>query len=132
MFVEKLILPATHAGLVRILAANGIPLRLAGAGWSDLPDLVRFAVGPITTRKQLLGLVASSAVLLDGWPGNAAHPVRRLGRPTLFAGSCTPTAFVREARGLLRGADKYQPDRPAVASPAAVLSAALLSDILAK
>jgi len=131
MFVEKLILPASHSGLARILAADDIPIRLAGAGWSALPDLARFAVGPVNTRAQLLSLVASSAALLDGWPGRAGHPVRRLGRPTLNTGSCGPAAFVRQARALLGGGDKYQPDRPAVAPPVPVLSAALLSDILA-
>jgi hypothetical protein len=131
MFVEKLVLPASHAGLARILAADDIPLRLAGAGWNDLPDLARFAVGPINTRAQLLRLVASSAALLDGWPGRVGHPVRRMGRPILNAISCGPAAFVRQARALLGGEDKYQPDRPAVAPPVPVLSAAILSDILA-
>jgi hypothetical protein len=54
-----------------------------------------------------------------------------MGRPILNAISCGPAAFVRQARALLGGEDKYQPDRPAVAPPVPVLSAAILSDILA-
>jgi hypothetical protein len=132
MFVEKLVYPATQIYLARALAAAGVPLRLAGAGWAEHAELARFAVGPIKTRGELLSIVASSAVLLDGWPGRAGHPVRRMGQPVLDAASCGGAGLERQARSLLRGAGKYQPAAAGVAPAAAVLSSALLSDILGR
>jgi hypothetical protein len=132
MFVEKLVYPVTQIFLARALAGARVPLRLAGAGWGEHAELARFAMGPIKTRAELLSIVASSAVLLDGWPGKAGHPVRRMGQPVLDASSCGGEGLERQARSLLRGAGKYQPDGLGAGPAAAVLSSALLSDILGR
>lgn len=135
LFVQKLIYPASHISMARAFAAQGVPLRLAGAKWSDHAELSRFAIGPITTRAEFLGIVASSATLLDGWPGKAWHPLRRMGRPVLNVASCGPrlaqqTGSAHQIGALPSDAGKYQPAAAGAAPAAAVLSSALLSDIL--
>lgn len=130
MLVNQLIIPAYQRGVARVLVGAKIAVRLVGSGWDSVAGLADSAVAAVTTRDEFLRTVASAAVLLDGWPGAAGHPLRSLGRPVLAAGGGGREAFVRQARRMLAGSDKQQPPRAGKIAALPVLGGALLSDIL--
>ncbi len=101
-FVGRLILPAYAQGLARLLVAGGLPVRLWGNGWDDLPEFRGHAAGGVDDRSAFADAVAASTALVRPTPGPAWHPVHACGRPTLAADRHGPTYLARAAR-LLRG-----------------------------
>jgi hypothetical protein len=103
VFVERLIRPAYAQGLVRLLSANGMDVKLYGRGWEQIEELAPRSAGEITCRSELERAVESSAALVHVWPEGEAHAVGAMGRAVLGRGA-SRQAWLREAATLARGA----------------------------
>ena len=96
-FLDGLIGPAFVQGLARQLLKGGLPVRLWGEGWADLPEFANAAAGPLTSREQFAAAVTASTALVRPTPADQWHPVAACERPVLTAGA----DLVRRARAIL-------------------------------
>ena len=103
LFIERLIIPAYQQGIARALAGGGIPMRLFGNGWGQLPDLGNMAEGPIERREKFERAIEEIGVLVHAWPWAHAHPIDAVGRPVIRAFGRRRQAFLSEARAVTGG-----------------------------
>jgi hypothetical protein len=123
-FLGRLIFPAFQQGLARMLASAGLPLRLYGQGWSEVPDLKPFAAGAITSAGSFRAAIATAAAVVHVWPLPFPHPIDAVPKPVVRP-ACTREAFLRSAGAALRA-----PSAAAARAEAQRLSAALLLSVL--
>ena len=86
-FFDGLIGPGYVQGVGRLLIDGGLPVRLWGTGWDELPEFADAAAGPITDADTFAAAVSTATVLVRPTPGCRWHPVDACGRAVL-----TPTA----------------------------------------
>jgi hypothetical protein len=124
LFTDRLIVPAYQHALADALLAAGLPVRLHGSGWADIPRFRPYAGGPITSRAQLRDVAARAAALVHAWPTTGAHPIDGLGRPVHRKTGTRKESFLRDARLALAGrtADAPAPDAAARLSVGLLLS----------
>ncbi len=123
VFVDRLILPAYAQGLARLLIAAGLPIRLWGAGWDELPEFTSRAVGSVSDGATFQAAVAASTSLVRHTPGRAWHPIDACGRPVLAAECGSPAQWLSQACAAVRSPSK--PAEAALPSLAAALRVAL-------
>lgn len=104
LFVNRLIIPAYQQALADTLIKAGLPLRIYGTGWSELPAFRAHAAGSISSREQLHQAANGARAIIQAWPSGAAHPVDALGRPVVRRTGRRRETFVREAALALKGA----------------------------
>jgi hypothetical protein len=97
-FAEELILPAYQQGLTRMLISAGVPIRLWGKGWGDLPEFAKRTGGPISNRDEFQEAVGQCRGLIHCWPTRAAHPIDMTGKPVVYRSGMDRSALIREAR----------------------------------
>lgn len=100
LFIEKLILPAYQQGIVRLLIGAGIPVRIHGRGWREMPEFADFSAGTIDSLQDLRRAAASATALLHPSPLPHAHPVEALGRAVVRS-TTNAAALVRAAKAAL-------------------------------
>lgn len=120
LFVNQLITPAVAQGVARRLIADGVPLRLHGAGWAAIPEFAARAAGPIASRGQLARAARQAAALIDARPANWRNGTAALGQPVIRCGGRTAQAVRHDVNLALAGRLPAEPPVPAI-SPAAVL-----------
>lgn len=103
LLVNRLVVPAYQQALAGALVAAGLPLRLHGVGWDELPRLRPHAAGPITSRDDLRAAVRDAAVLVHAWPTAGAHSIDALGRPIVRRIGRRKETFIRDATLALAG-----------------------------
>jgi hypothetical protein len=81
VFIDHLMMPAVQHGLARRLVRDRMPVRLFGRGWETVEGLASFHGGIITSREELMHIVAASAALVHLWPWQSGHAVESMGRP---------------------------------------------------
>ena len=104
LFVERLIVPCYGQGIARLLLGAGLPLRLFGRGWDELPEFAPRASGPVRSRAALQQAVAAAAALVHVWPTTHAHPVESAGRPVVRPLNRRTDTFIRAAVDALKPA----------------------------
>jgi hypothetical protein len=97
LFISHLIIPAYQQALAELLIKAGLPVRLYGAGWSDLPNFKTYASGPVTSREHLSDIARDAAALVSGVPSHAAHEIDAMNRPVISPCD-TREQFIREAK----------------------------------
>jgi hypothetical protein len=102
-FVEKLILPAYQQGLARALIRAGVPLRLHGAGWGNIPEFAPHAAGEVTDREQFHAAAAQCAALVHVWPSAMVHPIEATGMALVRRTSRRPEPFIRDSQAAAAG-----------------------------
>lgn len=110
-FVDRLLLPAYQQGLARKLRAAGLPLRVFGGAWDELPDFRDAWGGPVRSAQDLEAAVASASVLVYAWPTEHAHEIETLGKPVLRRNARRYDAVLREARSVI-GSSQSPADGP--------------------
>lgn len=115
-FIDRLIVPAHQQSLARQLAKARIDLRLFGHGWEQIPDLGRFARGPVSTREDLAALLDGAAALLHAWPGAIGHPVESCGRPLVIAQNVAQA--IEQSMQAVTGKTQSAPPAPSITSQA--------------
>jgi hypothetical protein len=104
MFFEQLIFPAYHQGLARMLIRRKRVPCLAGAGWLELPEFNRYAVGPIATTEDLLAAVSRCDALIHPFPDKPANMYDSLGLPVIQpSNTLTPAPSRPQIAPLSRG-----------------------------
>jgi hypothetical protein len=98
LFIQRLILPAYQQAVAGALLDAAVPLRIHGAGWSELPKFAEFAAGPITSRDELHVAALDASALVHVWPDTSAHPIDALGRPVVRRTGRRIETFVRDAK----------------------------------
>lgn len=101
MFFEKLIIPTYKRTLSLFLAGAGIPLILFGRGWNTIPQLQRYAGGPIENAAQLAAAVLQCRALLEAFPG-ALQTAGALPLPAVSPAGLTPESLLRAVRQSLK------------------------------
>jgi hypothetical protein len=101
-FLARLILPAYAQALVRVLVHERLPVRLLGAGWTELDEFRAQAAGPVVSRSDLSRIRDESAAFVQVWPTMDMHPIERLGRPVVNAGG-SGRSLIEAARSALTG-----------------------------
>jgi hypothetical protein len=94
---DQLIAPLFVREMTRQLVRRA-GLRVFGQGWDQLPDVAsawRWSVG---SKDELKAALKQSAVLVDLWPTQSTHRVRRVGRPTLRAWGRSWSALLGDLR----------------------------------
>jgi hypothetical protein len=104
MFIERLIVPAWQQAVARLLLDAGLPLKLYGGGWDELPGLRDHWEGPVRTREQFLTAAGSATALVYPWPMRYRGAIDAVGRGVLWTASRDPRDWVRQARAMLREA----------------------------
>ena len=128
LFVNRLVVPAYQQALADTLIKAGLPLRLHGAGWAELPAFREHAAGAITSRGGLHRAAETATALVHAWPSGAAHAIDSLGRPVVRRTGRRRETFVREAAGALKRAGIERAVAVSVAPPvSAEMIARLLS-----
>ena len=115
LFIDKLIVPAYQQGLARLLLDAGLPLKLFGDGWDELPRLRSLWQGPVVSREQFQGAVRGASALVYAWPMRYSHEIDAMNRPVLSPGVRRAENWVRDARRMLSEAPGKQ-DRGEVLS----------------
>jgi hypothetical protein len=100
-FIDQLILPAYQQGLASILLRAGLPLKLYGEGWDQLPSLRSACEGPVGSRGAFVNAASSATAIVYPWPLRYQGPVDVLSRPVLWTASRNPEKWIIEARRLL-------------------------------
>jgi hypothetical protein len=103
LFVERLVIPAYQQGLARKLRAAGLPPRIFGAGWDNLPEFRDLWAGLVRTADELRAIVQGAAALVYAWPLPHAHQLDALGRPVLRSAGRSYESLIRNAKGMLAG-----------------------------
>ena len=101
MFAGQLILPAYQQGLARRILAAGLPLRLWGNGWNELPELSSAWAGPAASAEQFAAAVAASSALVHPLPQHYAHEVDSLNRSVLRPDGRNWTPWISRTRQIL-------------------------------
>jgi hypothetical protein len=101
-FIERLIVPAWQQAIARMLLEKGLPLRVFGSGWDELPGLREHWDGPVRTREQFLSAAGAATALVYPWPGRYRGAIDALGREVLWTASRDPREWVRQARAVLQ------------------------------
>lgn len=124
LFADRLVVPAYQQALAEAVIAAGLPLRLHGSGWSDLPRFAPYAAGPVTSRAALGEAARSARALIHAWPHRGARQQDALGCPVVRRTGTRKESFLRDARVALRGTLPPAPHQeiPRL-SPSAILDA---------
>ena len=101
LFAERLVIPAYQQAFAAALLADGLPLRLYGAGWADLPSFRAHAAGPIVSRDDLREATLGATALVHVWPQPTVHAIDALGHPVVRRSGVRRETFLREARRTL-------------------------------
>ncbi len=101
MFLEKLILPAFHQGLARLLAKAGLPVAVGGRGWDLIPEFQDLALETPQGAEEVAA--AGVGALIHPWPAGAAHAFDLLGIPLIRPGGLTTDRFLSQVRDALMG-----------------------------
>jgi hypothetical protein len=109
LFADRLVVVAFQQGVADALLAAGLPLRLHGGGWADLPRFAPHAAGPVDSRESLREAALTARALVHVWPTSGAHPIDALGRPVVRRTGPRREAFLRDARGALPAAPVVVP-----------------------
>jgi hypothetical protein len=104
LFIEKLIVPAHHQGLARLLLKAGLPLVVFGAGWERLPEFRHNHGGYVTSLDELHIALRCAVGIIHPHSTPYTHAIDALGKPVLRRLNRRADAFVKEAAGILNGA----------------------------
>ena len=113
MFIDKLVVPAYQQGLARILLEAGVPLRLYGSAWDQIPELRDAAGGTVETREKFDEAIARASALVYAWPMRYQHPIDSLARPVLVPGR-SADQWVRDAKNMLRATSREKAETPQI------------------
>ncbi len=102
-FIEGLILPAYQQGLARLLISGGIPLRVYGKGWDELPEFKSRLGGKILYHSDLECALNACCGLVYFQPRQYAHAMEMTGKPIVYRAGADRSAFIREARRVMNG-----------------------------
>ncbi len=127
LFVERLILPCYGQGIARLLLGAGLPLRLFGGGWGDLPEFAPYAAGPVLSRAALKHAAAGAAALVHVWPMTHAHPIESAGRPLVRPVHKRTDTFIRAAIDAMKSAARGAPTPALGGSGLSIESIALIA-----
>ncbi|MGA2440400.1 MAG: hypothetical protein ABSH08_05550, partial [Tepidisphaeraceae bacterium] len=105
-FFQALIVPAYKTGLSRFLLRNGIPLRLFGRGWEEVPELKSRARGPIETVADLADAVSRCHAVLQPFPGQYGA-AGGLPVPVIQTTGLTPNRLLAQIRQALNGKPRF-------------------------
>ena len=97
LFLEQLVYPAYHQGLVRLLTRAGIPVRVWGAGWDQISEFAGISGGPIDSRRELRTAIQCSGALLRPWPGGYAHGIEAFTRAVVTPSQNVPN-FLQQVK----------------------------------
>lgn len=95
-FIDGLVVPAYQQGVARLLAKEGLPLRLWGAGWERCESLRHLAAGPVRSREMLRDVLGRASAVVHPWPIASSHPLEACGRPILRPLGQRRERFVRD------------------------------------
>jgi hypothetical protein len=121
MFIERLIVPAWQRAVARMLLDAGLPLRVYGSGWDELPGLREHWEGPVRTREQFLAAAGAATALVYPWPMRYRGAIDALRRGVVWAGSRDPREWVRRARAALKETPVGRPGGDSLADGVAAL-----------
>ena len=108
-FIDRLIVPAWQQSVAGLLAREGFPLDLFGAGWSQLDDLAGLARGPVSSQQRLREIIVGSTALVHLWPADHAHAIDTCGRPVARPFANTRARHLRDVRLALSGLPPHAP-----------------------
>jgi hypothetical protein len=100
-FNNELIQPAYQQGLARLLIAAGLPIRIWGKGWGNLPEFVKHTIGAVESEADYTAALASCRALMYCWPRRAAHPIQVAGKPIVYRQGGDRSALIRAAKTAL-------------------------------
>ena len=98
LFIDRLLLPAYQQGLARSLIGAGLPLRVFGKTWDQLPDFRAAWGGPVRTAPELQAAVAGARLLVHPWPARFIHEIDTVGKPVLRCAGMRAETVIRAAR----------------------------------
>jgi hypothetical protein len=104
LFLDTLISASFAQGVARTLLAAGVPLRLFGKGWTDIPEFGAHASGPVADRASLRRILHNATAVVHAWPSPHAHPLGACGRPVVRYRGGGAAALVAAARAALKAA----------------------------
>ncbi len=102
-FVQALIVPAYQQGLARLLITAGLPIRIWGKGWGNLPEFANCSVGAIENEGEFSAAVSNCRALLFCWPKRAAHPIQLAGKPIVYRQGTDRSALIRAVKTAMAG-----------------------------
>ena len=106
MFVNQLVIPAYQQGMARLLLDAGLPLKIFGKGWDELPRFRPAWRGTVETREAFREAVSSASVLIYLWPTRIRHEIDAMGRPVLSPNFHRAESWVRDAKAMLNGSSE--------------------------
>jgi hypothetical protein len=112
-FLERLILPAYHQGLVRGLIAAGLPVVPMGKGWSEISEFAPAAKETIDNAGEIHAKLSRCAALIHPLPIDWAHAVGALGLPVVQPTGMDWKELIAAARAACQG--RKQPPKSSIA-----------------
>ncbi len=98
VFLNELIVPAFQQGIASLLIQARVPIRIFGAGWSDIERFTGNCAGAVESRRQLAQILRCSRAVVHVWPGSRMHAIERCGAPVLRPLNGSATGLLNQAR----------------------------------
>jgi hypothetical protein len=102
-FVTQLIVPVYQQSLARLLISAGVPLRLWGRGWSELPEFSGNLGGHLESHMAFESAIARCCALVYCWPKRTAHPIDALGKLVIHRSGGDRAALLLCVQQAMRG-----------------------------
>ncbi len=102
-FIDNLMLPLFQQGLAQAMVSAGIPLKLYGCGWEQIPALAPYAAGPIESESAFNSAICQACAVVYAWPMPVAHPIDRIASRPVIRPAGHRAAFIAGARQAISG-----------------------------
>jgi len=98
IFLERLIMPSYHQGMVRLLLAAGVRLQLCGRGWFEIEEFREHSRGAVESMEEFAAALNGCAAVVHPSPIKSTHAADAIGCPILQPSGMPSERFIAEAR----------------------------------